>query len=163
MQHQRTIHGVSLPQSACQIALAPAWNVVPQTKRLTGIVNARPTPTRSTTRAQSVADQSMHRRIEVMSVATNSIAQENLANEGFIRERVLGLVRDILERRSVGREILDDDDLRDAGLNSLDMVNLMLAVEAEFDLKIPDADMTLRNFRSVSAIDALVAALLRAR
>jgi acyl carrier protein len=35
----------------------------------------------------------------------------------------------------------------------------MLAVEAELDLKIPDTDMTLRNFRSISAIEALVASL----
>ena len=40
------------------------------------------------------------------------------------------------------------------------MVNLMLSVEAEFNLKIPDADMTPRNFRSISAIDALVRSLL---
>ena len=66
--------------------------------------------------------------------------------------------------------LVDGDDTYDARCaprlidlllkNSLDMVNLMLAVEAEFDLKIPDADMTLRNFRSISAIDALVATLL---
>ena len=72
---------------------------------------------------------------------------------------MLGLVRDILERRSVSREILMDEDLREVGLNSLDMVNLMLAVEAEFDLKIPEADMTPQNFRSISSIDALVTAL----
>jgi acyl carrier protein len=76
-------------------------------------------------------------------------------------DRVVGLVQDILQRRGIGRPILADEDLREAGLNSLDMVNLMLAVEAEFDLKIPDADMTLRNFRSISAIDALVATMLR--
>jgi acyl carrier protein len=74
-------------------------------------------------------------------------------------DRVVGIVREILERRSVSRQILPDDDLREAGLNSLDMVNLMLAVEAEFDLKIPDADMTLRNFRSISAIEVLVDSL----
>jgi acyl carrier protein len=74
-------------------------------------------------------------------------------------DRVVGIVREILDRRSVSRPILPDDDLREAGLNSLDMVNLMLAVEAELDLKIPDTDMTLRNFRSISAIEALVASL----
>ena len=65
------------------------------------------------------------------------------ATDLFPMDRVVGIVREILERRSVSRQILPDDDLREAGLNSLDMVNLMLAVEAEFDLKIPDADMTL--------------------
>ena len=53
---------------------------------------------------------------------------------------------------SVGR----DDDLPEAGLSSLDMVNLMLAVEAEFDLKIPDRDMIPANFRSIARIEALV-------
>jgi acyl carrier protein len=46
------------------------------------------------------------------------------------------------------------------GLSSLDLVNLMLAVETEFGLKIPDRDMTPANFRSIARIDALVGALL---
>ena len=75
------------------------------------------------------------------------------------RDRVIGLVRDILERRSAARDFAVDDDLREVGLTSLDLVNLMLAVEAEFDLKIADVDMTLRNFRSVAAIEALLASL----
>jgi acyl carrier protein len=83
----------------------------------------------------------------------------SIATDLFPTDRVVGIVREILERRSVNRQILPDDDLREAGLNSLDMVNLMLAVEAELDLKIPDADMTLRNFRSISAIETLVASL----
>ena len=47
-------------------------------------------------------------------------------------------------------------DLSASGLSSLDMVNLMLAVEAEFDLKIPDREMTPSNFRSIAHIVRLV-------
>jgi acyl carrier protein len=88
------------------------------------------------------------------------------AAETFTTDRVCAIIHEILARRSVNGPVpslLPDDDLREAGLTSLDMVNLMLAVEAEFELKIPDADMTLRNFRSVYAIDALVASLMRSR
>jgi len=92
-----------------------------------------------------------------MSTATDLVPADRV----FPTDRVVGIVQEILERRSISRQILPNDDLRDAGLNSLDMVNLMLAVEAEFDLKIPDADMTLRNFRSISAIEALVASMQR--
>src|SRR5690349_17139759 len=74
-------------------------------------------------------------------------------------DRVAAVVAQILEQRSIGRPVTADDDLRKTGLSSLDMVKLMLAVEAEFDLKIPDAEMTPQNFRSISAIEALVAAL----
>jgi acyl carrier protein len=88
------------------------------------------------------------------------------ASDTLVTARVLGIVNDILARRSGNRpvrSILPDDDLREAGLTSLDMVNLMLAVEAEFDVKIPDADMTLRNFRSVCTIDTLIGSLIRSK
>jgi acyl carrier protein len=75
-------------------------------------------------------------------------------------DRVTALVRGLLAKPSVNRPVGNDEDLAEAGLTSLDMVNLMLAVEAEFDLKIPDRDMTPANFRSIARIDALVGALL---
>jgi len=40
------------------------------------------------------------------------------------------------------------------------MVNLMLSVEAEFDLEIPEVDITPTHFRSISTISTLVTALL---
>jgi acyl carrier protein len=75
-------------------------------------------------------------------------------------DRVTALVRELLAKRSVDRPVGSDEDLAGAGLTSLDMVNLMLAVETEFDLKIPDRDMTPANFRTIARIDALVGALL---
>ena len=50
-------------------------------------------------------------------------------------------------------------DLRAAGLTSLDMVNLMLGIEAEFDLFIPQERITTANFASVAAIERLVSSL----
>jgi acyl carrier protein len=76
--------------------------------------------------------------------------------------RIMTLVRAILAKRSITRTIGHDDDLTECGISSLDMVNLMLAVEAEFDLKIPDRDMTPANFRTVARIEALVGKLQRA-
>jgi acyl carrier protein len=76
-------------------------------------------------------------------------------------DRVTTLVRQLLEKRAIDRAVGRDDDLSEAGLSSLDTVNLMLAVEAEFDVKIPDRDMTPANFRSVARIEALIAGLLK--
>ena len=73
--------------------------------------------------------------------------------------RICDIVRSLLIKRDV-REALDvTQPLHEAGLTSLDMVNLMLAVEAEFDLEIPQRQMTPENFRSVAAIERLVGAL----
>jgi acyl carrier protein len=52
-------------------------------------------------------------------------------------------------------------DLYDAGLTSMAMVKLMLAVEVAFDIAIPDADLHPDNFRSIAAVEALVKRLRR--
>jgi acyl carrier protein len=83
--------------------------------------------------------------------------------------RLVALVEDILERNASGetvrrRQLSIDGDLIEIGMTSVDMVNLMLAVEAEFDVMIPPADITPENFRSIATIEALVcrlSALLR--
>jgi acyl carrier protein len=77
-------------------------------------------------------------------------------------ERITTLVRSILAKRAITRAISRDDVLSDCGISSLDMVNLMLAVETEFDLKIPDREMTPNNFRTVAHIEALVEKLQQA-
>ena len=77
-------------------------------------------------------------------------------------DRITALVRAILEKRAITRAVGRDDVLTDCGISSLDMVNLMLAVEGEFDLKIPDRDMTPANFRTIARIETLVEKLQRA-
>ena len=74
-------------------------------------------------------------------------------------ERVTALVRQLLAKRNLNRPVSADESLTACGLSSLDVVNLMLAVEGEFGIKIPDRDMTPTNFRSIASIAALVGAL----
>jgi acyl carrier protein len=76
------------------------------------------------------------------------------------RQRVAELVRQLFAKRAIERAVGDDDDLGECGLSSLDVVNLMLAVESEFDLKIPERDMRPANFRTIARIEALVASLI---
>jgi acyl carrier protein len=78
-----------------------------------------------------------------------------------LSERIAALVRGPLTKRSIKPAVGYEDDLSECGLTSLDLVNLMLAVEAEFDLKIPELDMRPANFRSIARIEALVTRLMR--
>jgi acyl carrier protein len=75
-------------------------------------------------------------------------------------DRVIEVVQRLLTERSISRSVGSNDDLHTIGLTSLDMVNLMLSVEAEFDLEIPEVDINPANFRSISTISTLVTALL---
>ncbi len=78
-----------------------------------------------------------------------------------VGERIAALLRGPLAKRSIDPAVGYEDDLSERGLNSLDLVNLMLAVEAEFDLEIPELDMRPANFRSIARIEALVTRLMR--
>jgi acyl carrier protein len=80
---------------------------------------------------------------------------------GEARDRLLALVVGILARNSVDRPVSVDDQLTAAGLSSVDMVNLMLAVEAEFDIEIPAAEISPANFRSIATIENLIGRLGR--
>ena len=80
-------------------------------------------------------------------------------------DRLVALVEEILVRHEGGGQfgrgpVATDRDLIEIGLTSVDMVNLMLAVEAEFDLTIPPVQITPENFRSVNSITTLVFHLL---
>jgi acyl carrier protein len=76
-----------------------------------------------------------------------------------IADRAAALVRKALDKESIDKPVAVDDDLRASGLSSLGLVNLMLSVEAEFDLTFTDRDMTPANFRSITRIVELVRAL----
>jgi acyl carrier protein len=73
-----------------------------------------------------------------------------------IRGRIVALVQTILEQNSIAADVHPDARLVDVGLTSMDMVNLMLGVEAEFDFTIPQAEITPENFQSVETLERMV-------
>lgn len=75
---------------------------------------------------------------------------------GLLRQRLVELVNALLAKHSIARQVSVDEQLTQAGLSSIDMVNLMLAVEAEFNIMIAPAEITPANFRSISTIEALI-------
>jgi acyl carrier protein len=79
-----------------------------------------------------------------------------------VQDRVLALVKGILDQNSIAAEIDSESLLVDAGLTSMDMVNLMLGVEAEFDFTIPQNEITPENFQSVTSLERMIAAQLQA-
>jgi acyl carrier protein len=73
-----------------------------------------------------------------------------------VQERVISLVSSILSANAIVVDVMPGSRLADIGMTSMDMVNLMLAVEAEFDMMIPQADITPENFQSPQSIERLV-------
>jgi acyl carrier protein len=78
-----------------------------------------------------------------------------------IRTRVMALVKAILEQNAITAAVDPDTRLVDVGLTSMDMVNLMLGVEAEFDFTIPQSEITPENFQSIKSLELMVAGQLQ--
>ena len=79
-----------------------------------------------------------------------------------IRDRLLRLVAQLLGKPEAAATLPVEGRLNELGMSSIKMVNLMLAVETEFDLTIPQSDITPDNFRSVASVESLLARLLAA-
>jgi acyl carrier protein len=73
--------------------------------------------------------------------------------------KIADVVHQLLRDRSADREFAFEDNLRDVGLTSLEMTNLVLSVEAEFSIRIPDRAITPANFASVATIGRMVRTL----
>lgn len=78
-----------------------------------------------------------------------------------LRSRIIKLVKGILEQNSLAADVTPQAKLVDVGLTSMDMVNLMLGVEAEFDFTIPQSEITPENFQSVETLERMVATQLQ--
>jgi acyl carrier protein len=81
--------------------------------------------------------------------------------EADVHNRITALVAAILTQNALPAGLAPDAMLVDAGLTSMDMVNLMLSVEAEFDLAIPQGEITPENFQSVETLRRMVVAQLQ--
>ena len=79
-----------------------------------------------------------------------------------VQDRLAGLAKGILVQNGLAAELAPAARLVDAGLTSMDMVNLMLGVEAEFDFTIPQDKITPENFQSVATLERMVSGELRA-
>jgi acyl carrier protein len=81
-----------------------------------------------------------------------------------VGEQVISLIRAVLGAGGVVPSPFPvDAQLSDLGISSLKMVNLMLAVEVEFDIAIEQADITPENFHSLRSIERLVDRILAQR
>ncbi len=70
-----------------------------------------------------------------------------------LTDRIAGIVKGYISHAdAIGRY----ENLQEFGLTSMQMVNLMLSIEAEFDLTIPGQKLVPANFRTIENIETLV-------
>ncbi len=98
----------------------------------------------------------------VRNIETESLRQRHAPtapDRGEIAQTLLELARKIAPGLPASPPHARGLSLSDAGLTSMGAVRLMLAVEAAFNIAIPDADLTPANFASLDRVETLVARL----
>jgi acyl carrier protein len=73
-----------------------------------------------------------------------------------IQDRIIKLVERIIAQNALTADVQPAARLVDIGLTSMDMVSLMLGVEAEFDFTIPQSEITPENFQSVETLQRMI-------
>jgi len=100
----------------------------------------------------------MHARAVVTKTEDSQASELLDGSAATVRGRLAALVMRILEENSIKRATVSSTaQLSELGLSSLDMVRLMLSVEAEFGVTIPPSDITPSNFHSIATVEALMA------
>ena len=73
-----------------------------------------------------------------------------------VRNRILSIVTGILAQNEITADLHPESRLVDLGLNSIDMVAVMLRVEAEFDFTIPQPQINPENFQSIKTLELMI-------
>lgn len=73
--------------------------------------------------------------------------------------RIRQVLKEHARLSSEAGALKEDDDLYEAGMTSHASVNVMLALEGEFDVEFPDHMLTRGIFSSIASIHAAIAEL----
>ncbi|MED0679007.1 acyl carrier protein [Aneurinibacillus thermoaerophilus] len=72
---------------------------------------------------------------------------------GMIQDKICKILQDLLK---IEEPIAECEDLTNIGLDSMVAINLIVALEQEFDLEFRDEDLLLENFRTLEKIGTLI-------
>ncbi len=74
-----------------------------------------------------------------------------------IREQVQSAIQKVIPLTKTLDQLGDKEDLRDAGMDSLNCIRLIIELEDHFDIQIPADKIGLASFKNIKDICELVA------
>lgn len=60
-----------------------------------------------------------------------------------------------------GKPLRNDDNLMEIGLDSLEMIRIIVAIEREFDFEFSDEDLVISNFSTIGNIAESIVTILK--
>lgn len=73
-------------------------------------------------------------------------------------ENIIAILNEIVEKLHITENELDDD-LEEKGMDSMEFVMVIAALEDEFDLEIPDSKLIQSEMNTINKINAVLTSL----
>ena len=83
-----------------------------------------------------------------------------IGNNGEIKEKVLNIVKNYVDEMFADKEIEMNESLADLGMDSFNVIYMLLDIEDAFGVQIPDNMLTPELFESAETIHNAVLKLL---
>lgn len=81
-----------------------------------------------------------------------------------IKAKIIGIMSNLFQNSDVDTDVLEYVDLiDDLGMDSVNFISLIIELEAEFDIQIPDDQLLMDKFREYSSIYSIVEELLMSK
>ena len=78
-----------------------------------------------------------------------------------IKAKIIGIMSNLFQNSDVDTDVLEYVDLiDDLGMDSVNFISLIIELEAEFDIQIPNDQLLMDKFREYSPIYSIVDELL---
>ena len=78
-----------------------------------------------------------------------------------IKAKIIGIMSNLFQNSDVDTDVLEYVDLiDDLGIDSVNFISLIIELEAEFDIQIPNDQLLMDKFREYSSIYSIVDELL---
>jgi len=78
-----------------------------------------------------------------------------------IKAKIIGIMSNLFQNSDVDTDVLEYVDLiDDLGMDSVNFISLIIELEAEFDIQIPNDQLLMDKFREYSSIYSIVDELL---
>lgn len=78
-----------------------------------------------------------------------------------IKAKIIGIMSNLFQNSDVDTDVLEYVDLiDDLGMDSVNFISLIIELEAEFDIQIPNDQLLVDKFREYSSIYSIVDELL---
>lgn len=74
--------------------------------------------------------------------------------------KIKKIIHEVLKEKNISKEVNNDTNLQELGINSLDLIKVIVSIEEEYSIEFDDSDLLTDRFVDIQSIVAYVETLV---